>query len=404
MKYFGTGWAGRARRAALAAGLAILAAAGRAEATGGVEARVHGLLDVVLAGKSEAFDLNTEWLGDTRFDAYAARIFVDGSVTDRIQVYTQLLADEVVGVRAMGAYAMFDPWEGRDVHVIAGLIPYLVGTMDARAYSDKNPLIGMPLVYQHQTSLRWDQIPANRDELLSQAGAGYRGVSYGGGWSYPGMPVVYQHWWDFGAGVIGSARPLEFALGIENGTPSWPDPTRDTNEGKALQGRIGLTPSPAIRLGLSGAYGPYLVDNVRPALAPGRRAEDYNQILTMVDAEWSGGHFEVRGEGYRNTWQTPTVGDLTVSGVYGEAKVTLPAGFYVAGRYEIMRFDEIRDSAGASKPWDTNWDRGEAGLGYRVARGVLAKAVYQWNTPKSDSPNVEDETYSLAATQLSVRF
>jgi hypothetical protein len=369
-----------------------------------VDARVHGLLDVVLAGKTEAIEYNTLWMGDTRFDTYGARIFVDGAVTDRIQVFTQLLVEEAIGVRAMGAYAMFDPWKARDIHVIAGLTPYLVGTMDARAYSDKNPLIGLPLLYQHHTSLHWDQVPATTDELLSQAGLEYRGSSFGGGYPYPGLAVVYLNWWDFGVGLIGSARPFEFALGIENGVPSWPDPTRDSNEGKGLQGRIGIAPSPALRFGVSGAYGPYLADNLATPLAPGQTAEDYNQVLGMVDAEWSAGHFELRGEGYHNTWQTPTVGDLNVAGFYAESKWTLPAGFYVAGRYEIMRFSDVKDSSGESKPWDTDWDRGEVGVGYRLARGVLLKSVYQWNTPKSESPNVDDKTDALAAAQLSVRF
>ena len=387
--------------AAVAAALLVSVYAAPARA---VDADVHGLLDVVLAGHSEAIDLNQLWLGDTRFDTYAARIFVDGQVTDRIKVFTQLLADEAIHVRAMGAYAMIDPWEGRDIHVIVGLTPFMVGTMSEREYSDKNPLIGLPLLYQHHTSLRWDQLPANNDELLSQAGMEYRGSSFGGGYPFPGMPVIYEHWWDFGAGVVGSKWPLEFALGIENGTPGWPEPTRDSNTGKGLQGRIGVTPSPALRFGLSGAYGPYLVDNLATPLAPGQRAEDYNQVLGMVDAEWTGGHLELRGEGYTNTWQTPTVGDLGVKGFYAEAKWTLPAGFYVAGRYEVMRFDEIKNSLGESKPWDTDWDRGEAGVGYRLARGVLLKGVYQWNKPKSDSPNVGGETDALAAAQLSVRF
>jgi hypothetical protein len=382
--------------------VATLAAPRGALAT---DVKVHGLLDVVAAGKSEAAELNQLWLGDSRFDTYAARIFVDGAVNDRVQVFTQLLVTEIPGVRAMGAYAMIDPWRGRDVHVIAGLIPYLVGTYDPRAYSDKNPLVGIPMLYQHHTTLYSAQIPATPDEILAGAGAEYKGVDYAsGGRSYPGMPVIYETWWDFGVGVMGSARPLEFALGLENGAPSMPDPSRDTNSGKTALGRLGLAPTPGLRFGVSGAYGPYLVDNLGTALPPGRRAVDYDQILGMADAEWSAGHLEVRGEGYHNTWQTPTIGDLRVSGFYAEAKMQLPAGFYLAGRYEIMRFSDLVDSTGASKPWDTDWDRGEAGVGYRVARDVTAKAVYQWNQAMSESPVLAATRYALVAGQLSIRF
>jgi hypothetical protein len=391
--------------ARLVAALVFVAALGSPRDAFGGDVKVHGLLDLVLTGKTEAAELNQLWLRDSRFDAYAARIFVDGAATDRIQVFTQLLVTENIGVRAMGAYAMVDPWVGRDVHLIAGLIPYLVGTYDARSYSDKNPLVGIPMVYQHHTTLRRDQIPATPDEILARAGAEYQGVDYPtGGPGFPGMPVIYETWWDFGVGVMGSARPLEFGLALENGTPSFPDPGRDQNSGKAVLGRVGLAPTAGLRFGVSGVYGPYLVDDLGTALPPGKRAEDYNQILAMADAEWSAGHLELRGEGYRNTWQTPTLGDLRVSGFYAEAKMQLPAGFYVAGRYEIMRFGDLADSTGTSKPWDTDWDRGEAGAGYRVARDVTAKVVYQWNQAMSDSPVLERSRYDLVAGQLSIRF
>src|SRR5690349_980249 len=203
-------WSAVAR--VLAALLAAAAALGAPRAAFGADVKVHGLLDLVATGRSETAELNEMWLGDSRFDAYAARVFVDGAVNDRVQVFTQLLVTEVPGVRAMGAYAMIEPWKGRDVHVLAGLIPYLVGTYEERVYSDKNPLVGIPMLYHHHTTLLWYEIPATADQLLAHAGADYRGVDYpSGGAGVPGMPVIYETWWDFGVGVTGSARPLEFA-------------------------------------------------------------------------------------------------------------------------------------------------------------------------------------------------
>ena len=94
-----------------------LAPAGSASAT--ITPTVHGLLDLVLSGNNDAADMNVLWLGDTRFDTYSTRLFVDAAVTDRIQVFTQTLLTETPGVRPMGAYAMIDPWLGRDVHLVA---------------------------------------------------------------------------------------------------------------------------------------------------------------------------------------------------------------------------------------------------------------------------------------------
>ena len=393
-----TGLLGRVAAAAFVATLA-------APPSAAVEADVHGLLDLVATGNSEAIQLNSLYRGDTSFDAYRVRLFVDGAVTDRLRVHTQLLFAETSGARAFGAYVMAEPWEGRDLHVIAGEIPWLIGAFGPRSYADKNPLIGHPMLYQYHTTLRPDQVVSGADALLGAAGAGNDGVNYApGGRPQRGMPVVYDQWWDFGAGIEGSRRPLEFAAGFLNGTPGWTEPARDENGGKSVSGRVGIVPTAGTRFGISGAYGPYLTDAVAGSLPAGRRVEDYHQVLAMADAEWSIAHLTLRAEGYANTWETPTAGDLRVRGVYAEGKYTLPAGFYVAGRYEIMRFSDLRDSTGATRPWDTEWDRTELGLGYRIARGAVAKIAYQSNLPRAVAAGEESERYDLLAAQLSIRF
>jgi hypothetical protein len=384
--------------------LAIAGALATAAPASGAEANVHGLLDLVGVTHGETAELNAMWAGVSPFDAYQARVFVDGAVSDRIQVYTQFLFTEEGAGRPLGAYMMAAPWENRDIHAIAGLIPWMVGTYEPQSYSDKNPLIGAPLMYQYHSTLRWDLMPATADNLLAEAGEGYDGVNYGaGGGAYPGMPIVYSDWWDFGAGVVGSVRPMEFSLGFVNGTPSFPTPALDNNRGKGVLGRVGVAPTAGARFGVSGAYGPYMSDKLSASLPPGKRVGDYHQVLVMGDAEWSMGHAELRAEGYRNTWETPTVGDLRVKGFYVEGKYALPAGFYVAGRYDVMRFSEIADSTGESRPWDADETRSELGVGYRLARGALAKVVYQRNLEKEEEDEGA-EVYDLVAAQLSIRF
>src|SRR5262249_53473736 len=188
------------------------------------------------------------------------------------------------------------------------------------------------------------------------------------------------------------------------GGRGWGEAGEGGKGGKRLLGRVGLVPSPALRIGVSAAYGPYLQDRLDPKLPVGKRATDYHQRLGMTDLEVLAGHLEVRGEGVWNTWETPTVGDLDVTGGYAEAKYAFSFGGYVAGRFDLLRFGKIKDSSGAERPWDADVTRFETGVGYRFNRGTIAKLVYQHNELDYGSASMEEERSSLVAAQLSVSF
>ncbi len=389
----------------LALWLAMLLAAGRAPEAAAMEAsdiHLRGLLDLVEAGRGPAFESNYLNDGSTYFDAYRLRLFIEAEPSARFQIFTQFIYGDPSNGRAYGAYLMFTPSPERDLHLLAGKVPWAIGTYGPRTYANRNPLIGMPLMYQYHSSLRWDQLVPSTDALLLQAGRGQYGVSYVPATaSFRGMPSIYDVCWDFGLTLTGSARPLEFAVGMVNGTPGHPNTTQDENDGKSILGRLGFSPIAAIRVGVSGAYGPYLHAKLEPQLPPGRHATDYHQGLGMADVELMAGQVELRAEGFVNRWETPTVGDLWVRGGYVEGKLGFPAGFYAAGRWGTERFSEVRSSSGESEPWDYPVDRSEAGIGYRIAHGILAKAVYQRDTYVDDG---EREPYDLYAAQLSVSF
>ena len=366
------------------------------------DVRIRGILDLVVDDKGEGAEVNYLW-HDSALDSYRLRLFVESAVSDRLDVFTEALYNEDIGVLPFGAYALFHPSPGKDMHVMAGLIPWPIGTFAPRANSDKNPLVGFPLQYQYHTTLSSFALVPSTDALLADAGDGEEGVTYAFG--SQGMPIIYDQWWDFGAVFLGSARPFEYSAGFVNGSPSWPSPGRDSSPGKSVLGRVGFAPMPGLRIGASGSYGPYLVeDAVKGSLPPGKDAGDFNQVLGMGDFEWSAGHAELRAEGYMNTWETPTVGDLRVHGGYGELKYTLPAGFYVAGRYDIMRFSDVKDSTGTDRSWDADVDRLEVGAGYRLMKGVTAKAIYQRNKIQPSDPTADAEILELYAGQLSVSF
>ena len=393
---------GRVLRSGSALWVAVVVATWTPVQASASDVRVRGILDLVFDDKGEGAEVNYLW-GDNALDSYRLRLFVESAVSDRLDVFTEALYNENVGVVPFGAYVLFHPSPGRDMHVMAGLIPWPIGTWAPRANSNKNPLIGFPLQYQYHTTLSPFQLVPSRDALIADAGDGEEGASYAFG--SQGMPIVYDQWWDFGAVFLGSARPVEYSVGFVNGAPSWPSPGRDSTPGKSFLGRVGLAPTPGIRFGVSGSYGPYLIeDAVKSSLPPGKDAADFNQVLGMADFEWSAGHAELRAEGYANRWQTPTVGDLLVRGGYGELKYTLPAGFYVAGRYDIMRFGDVKDSTGTDRSWDADVDRLEVGVGYRIMKGVTAKAAYQRNKIQPPDPAADAEIKNIFAGQLSVTF
>ncbi len=390
----------------------ILAAVVISSLACGVPARAsdiqfRGLLDLV--GSSRGVALESNWFnyGDSNFDAYRLRVFAEGAVTDKVEVYTQALFTDAAPARALGAYVSYAPLPEQDLHLIAGKIPWIIGTYASRTYSNKNPLVSTPLMYQYHMTIRADQLIPSVDALLAQAGRGQYGVNYAsvGGSRFRGVSVIYDLCWDFGVAAIGSARPLELAVGATNGTPGRMNAAQDENDGKNYLGRIGLVPLPALRFGISGSVGPYLQEKLNPDLPSGRRAEDYDQRLVMADFELLLNHAEFRSEAYRSFWDTPTVGTLSVNGYYVEGKYTFPLGVYAAARWERMDFGEVTSGAGERRPWDFPRTRTEAGGGYRLSKSTLLKAVYQRFAYEEWEPGeTEKYSFNLYAAQLSIAF
>ncbi len=391
------------RRARVLVAAALVCACAPEAETAEVTGRA--LLDFVASTNTDALPLNWEDEGSSAFNPYSFRVFADGSVMPKLEGHAQVLYRESIGLRLIGAYAMYTPWLDKDIHVAGGKIPWWIGTYADREYSDKNPLVGTPMMYQYRTPLAWYEIDPDVDYLITKAGRVPGGGLAPGGPAYAtGTPIVWESWWDVGVMALGSVRPVEFSLGVVSGTPGWGSPGEEENHGKSFLGRIGLAPHPAVRVGMSGSSGPYPMSFLDFELPPDKDPEDYDQELAMADAEVLIGHAEVRAEGYANTWETPYVGNLHVRGYYVEGKYTLPAGFWLAGRWEIQRFSKVTDSTGLAVPWDIDRNRAEAGLGYKVTKDVLAKLVFQRNHEIAANAFEAPDDKDLAAASLTIRF
>ncbi len=197
-------------------------------ASGTRPGRVRLLLDVVSTERDPGHAQNQLTRGDNPFDPVGLRLFTESSVNDRVDVFAQTVIHDATGLYLEGAYVMFTPDPKRDLHLLAGKLPWEVGTWGPRTYSNKNPLIGIPLIYSHHTSLLWADIP----------------------------PIVDDSYWDVGVSLTGSQRPFEYTLGIHAGAPGWPSINQDDNTGKTVLGRMGVALTPGLRAGVSGAYGP----------------------------------------------------------------------------------------------------------------------------------------------------
>jgi hypothetical protein len=387
-------------RSLAACALLSLALAAAAPASQSGPLTLAGSLDVNLSGRGRSLDLNTLYDAETSFDGYHLRLDAQGEVAGGFRAVVQVRLSDAAEPRVVAAYLMYTPRPERDLHAIAGKMPWLVGTWGARAAPERQPLVGTPLMYQLPTRLPSDAIVPDADSLYRiEAASG--GSSYGGGGEVHGMRVVEDGWWDVGLGLMGSARGLEFALGISNGTPGAPNPARDVNSGKTALGRVGLAPLPGVRVGVSGAYGAWLPEALDSQLPAGRGASDYHQRLVMADAELLGGHAELRGEAFLNAWETPTLGTLRARGGYAEGKLTLAAGCYAAARYDLLRFSKLHESTGEPFPWNDDVDRIEAGGGYRPSRGTLLKVVWQ-RTTLADGEETDRE--DLFAAQFVLVF
>ena len=204
-------------------------------------------------------DININNRGDSPFNQVRARFFVDAAVSDDILITANLLFDDGATPRLDGAQVDFYRIKGIEVlNARAGRLPTAFGSFATRTYSDKNPVIGAPLIYHYHTALQGMAVPADPRAQLALR-ENLRPLQT------RGLPVLYDSCWDTGIELFGAGGSLAYALAITKATVS--NPKAMTNDGYQLVARLGVTPLMGLRLGLSGAYGPYLTKAAESAPA-----------------------------------------------------------------------------------------------------------------------------------------
>jgi hypothetical protein len=288
------------------------------------------------------------------------------------------------------AYVRVRPTD-RPFTILGGRIPPVFGAFARRDYGEVNALIGLPLAYGYSTTMRPEPPPSRRELVLNR----------GGGWAvrYPratatlgpqGLPLVSARRWDTGVSAQWDGSKVQAGVAVTMGTLSSPR-TDDDNGGKQISGRVGLTPSANLTLGVSGSSGEYLADSGRSTsygtvgwLPEPARSATHRQQAVGFDAEYAVGHVVVRGELVGSRWDVPFQnGDPTLRlGALGssiETRVALTPRWSLAVRGDRLGFSRVIAADGTVRSWDAPVRRIEGAVGYLVRRNVRLKAGYQYN-------------------------
>jgi hypothetical protein len=330
-------------------------------------------------------------LGLTAAFRASDHISILGQVIDDVA----LRGDELVDVdrqvlRVYALYVRVRPWTSHAFDVQAGRIPPVFGAFARQSYGTGNPLIGVPLAYQYQTTLRGDSLPGNQTALLNWRGAGWSvryTPSIGPRNFESGMPIISLQQWDTGVQVHWGTNtsPVNVSASVTNGTLSYPQ-TDDNNSGKQVAARVAFRPATGLVAGVSAARGEFLDHDIDALLPAGTRHSPYTQRTFGGDAEFSRGYWLVRGETIVTDWRVPDVGaepplrdPLRAWASFVETTWRFAPRWYLAFRAEHMGFSKTETASYRLEPWDAPVTRGEVGTGYTITRNIRAKITYQQN-------------------------
>jgi hypothetical protein len=312
-------------------------------------------------------------------------------LASRAALLAEARMDNAEGPSLSALYLRVRPFTGTPVDIQAGRIPPVFGAFGRRAYGSDNPLIGQPFLYQYLTSLRSDALPASVGDLLLMKGQGWANHYPVGSpdWDH-GLPLVAGDQWDTGLEVRWAGERLKVAAAVTQGTLSNPR-VRDDNSGKQVSGRIEVRPVLGLVLGASAARGDYLSREAMAALPAFARGGSRAQQAFGADAEFSRGHWLLRGEAIASRWAVPAVqqpyvpSPLRAWGTFVEVRRKLRPGLYAASRFDHVGFSRVtatpgyQTSASPTTTWDAPVSRVEVGAGFNLRRNVVIKAAVQQN-------------------------
>jgi hypothetical protein len=314
--------------------------------------------------------------------------------TPLLAVVAEARTDDFDHLTASAFYVRARPWRSIPLDFQAGRIPPVFGAYGRQAYDANRLLIGYPLGYQYLTSLRADAIPADAGDLLRMRGRGWlSSFPIGSPEPAPGVPLISAFRWDTGVQARWRIRHVEAAVAVTQGTLANPRLVDDNNRPQ-FSARIASQVSPGLRIGVSGARGLFISDDVPRGDRPGGEQTSFG-----ADAEYSGGRWLVRGEVIWTQWSLPYVTvppegpRITARAGWIEGRYRITPRLYVAARADALGFSHVtgRSPAERRDTWDAGVRRIEAGAGYSLLRYLMLRGVVQFN--ERDGGRVTERTY-----------
>ena len=357
---------------------------------------ISGQLDVLARNEDDARGLNRNFRSDSPWNEIRLKLFAQHWVNERIGIFTELLFDMGADARVNGAYVVINALGGRDwLNTRIGMTPSPLGNFGLRStYFNANPLIGVPRLWQHRSTLDGSGLTRNEDLMRRRQR------------NTIGLPILYDACWNPTWELLGALGIFEYSV---SATPASASNMASLDaDGFQVQSRVGIEPVPGLRLGLSGAYGPYIGGPNRDAQTtatsfPGG-PEDYDQKVGGVDFEYSLGKVRVLAEGFWSSWEVPLISeDLEAWAAYGEARYDFLPEWHAAVRVDRMGFSEIsstNDGQGPATGWDDDVLQIETALAYRIAREMMIRVGWQHTRFLTG----EEEAVNLAAVQLRAVF
>jgi len=312
------------------------------------------------------------------------RLFGEWRPLERFSVVGEVRTENAADLTTPGLYARWRPSAAHDVVIQAGRIPPVAGGYSRHAYGRDNVVLGQPLAYQYLTLLRPDALPQTADDVLRMRGRGWQpSFPIGATTVAPGVPLFAVSRWDTGVSGLWRVRVLEFAGAVTRGAPAVPV-VRETNEGLMWSGRAAARLPAGVTLGVSGARGQWLTDDVL-ALVPDGASRPADQTVLGMDFEAGWGRWLVRSEWIRSAFDVPLGIDATSNlrlsawSAFAETRYRPHPRWQLGLRVERLDFSSIQNTLHQLTPWDARVDRIEGSIGLRVTRRAEIRGAWQHN-------------------------